>query len=151
MNFREYKGQPIYIDGFEPPLTVEKLFGGYVGLPEGQVYDEYSDFVQHVLSKVGDIGPNEPIEGFDVRSGNPLSRTPEAAIEVSEIKSSQTLLSESELNFQRLQAENASLKDMNEKLHRVRAKDAKDNQSFLIAMVALAVLIVAGYFGFGDY
>ena len=147
----EYQGQPIYIEGFRPPLTIDKLFGGFVGMPEGNEYSEYSAFVDHVLEQVGDIGPNEPIEGFDVRDGVYKSDSLNMNGVGSETSIPDSIVRETPIDMERLQSQNASLRDMNEKLHRVREKDKQDNQSVWWAMLALAVLIVAGFFGFGDY
>lgn len=148
---KDYQGQPIYIKGFVPPLTVNKLFAGFDGQPEGKAYDEYTVFVNYVLSKFGDFEPNEPIEGFDVRDGIPSPEPIKGADGNIQPKLPQSSISDDALNFHRLQSENAALKASNENLLKVGVQSKENYESFIWAMVALAALVVAGFFGFGDF
>ncbi len=145
---QEYQGQPIYIKDYVAPLTINKLFAGFGSQAEGKAYAEYTAFVDHVLKEVGDIGPDDPIFGFDVRSGihTPVSQSGTSDT----FEATETGGYSRESDFERLAFERDSFLDMNKKLSEARAKDRSDNQTFFWAMVGLAGIIVLGLLGFGD-
>ena len=147
---RKYQGQPIYIKGFVPPLTVNKLFAGYDFHREAEANAEYTAFVDHVLDVVGVIDPDEPIFSFDVRDGEP-TKSSTSTQEVSE-KSKHTS-SDFSLRIgdpERLKFENELLKRSNMNLSKAMQKQAQENQTFWWAMLALVGIIVLGMLGFGD-
>ena len=145
-----FDGVTVYFEPFQPPLTIEKVFGSLHGLENQEIHAQYTAFLEYVLSQVdSDTDPSAEIEGFDVREGTPRLIFP-TNLDFKKPVEAAAPTTESQ-RIEQLKYENDSLKDMNKRLHIVREKDRKDNQSFWWAMFALLGLIVAGYFGFGDY
>lgn len=137
-----------FIEGFVPPLTIDKIFAALANAGEDWKYTYYQNFLDTVLSNVGtDTDAFAPIDGFDVRNGVPSRQSVPETVTTEENKVEFQMSPKDEINYLRREIESA--KDMNARLNKVRAKERQDNNSFFWAMVALIALITAGYFGFG--
>ena len=142
------ENEVIYIEGFVPPLTVDKVFAALANAGGGWKSTYYENFLDKVLKSVGtDVDSYAAIEGFDVRDGIPAIPVNEESQVTSNDSPVSPMSPQDEINYLRREVESAQ--DMNARLNKVRIQEQKDNNSFFWAMVALVALITAGFFGFG--
>jgi hypothetical protein len=141
------KTEVFFIEHFVPPLTVDKVFVALSKAKDGGERQYYENLLEYILNKVGtDVDAFASLKGFNIRDGIPLiHHRPEDIAPLPVLSMSPR----EEIDYLRREVE--STREMYAKLSEIRMQEKEDSKSSFWAMVALVALIVAGYFGFGDY